>query len=215
MRLFLPSLGFARYVVLRSLLSGVVMQTNVLFPLHAVLFPGTRIALRIFEQRYLEMIKDCLKNEQDFIVVLISKGQEVGLTPQVFSVGTRARVVDWNQMPDGLLSVIVEGGERVFISQTSGHLGELLMGETDARQDCGVLELSTDAELIMLLQKLQRHPLVQAQGMAIDYQDLNAVVWALGHLLPLSMVDKQRLLEEHDRQQRYLLLRELLQALDS
>ena len=89
------------------------------------------------------------------------------------------------------------------------------MGETDARQDCGVLELSTDAELIMLLQKLQRHPLVQAQGMAIDYQDLNAVVWALGHLLPLSMVDKQRLLEEHDRQQRYLLLRELLQALDS
>ena len=73
------------------------MQQTPLFPLNTVLFPGTRLSLRIFEQRYLEMIKNCLKNQQDFVVVLISKGREIGVVPEIFSVGTCARIIDWNR----------------------------------------------------------------------------------------------------------------------
>ena len=123
------------------------MQKKPLFPLNTVLFPGARLALKIFEQRYLEMVKNCLKQEQDFIVVLISKGQEVGLTSEIFSVGTCARIVDWNQMKGGLLSVTVEGGERVSIAETSGALGELLMGETGAgRQNAAWSSLARSLE---------------------------------------------------------------------
>lgn len=190
------------------------MQKKPLFPLNTVLFPGTRLALKIFEQRYLEMVKNSLKQEQDFIVVLISKGQEVGLMPEIFSIGTSARIVDWNQMEGGLLSVTVEGGERVSIAETSGALGELLMGEIGAINDHGELELATDTEFVTLLKKLEQHPMVQAQGMNIDYQDLNSVMWGLSSLLPFSMTEKQSLLELKDPQQRYQSLQKMLHALE-
>lgn len=37
-----------------------------LFPLNTVLFPGGSLSLRIFEPRYLQMVADCLRNEQPF-----------------------------------------------------------------------------------------------------------------------------------------------------
>jgi Lon protease-like protein len=190
------------------------MKHATLFPLNTLLFPGTRLALKIFEQRYLEMIKDCLKNEQDFVVVLISKGQETGVVPEVFSVGTRARIVDWNLLEGGLLSVIVEGCERVRIANTKGALGELLIGETEILEDTGKLDPSSDTEFVTLLQKLEQHPLVQAQGMMINYHDLNCVMWGLCCLLPFSHIEKQSLLELHNPQVRYQTLQEMLHALE-
>ena len=49
-----------------------------LFPLHTVLFPGGRLPLRIFEQRYMDMAKACLKDGSPFGVCLIREGEEVG-----------------------------------------------------------------------------------------------------------------------------------------
>ncbi|MEH6358551.1 MAG: LON peptidase substrate-binding domain-containing protein [Pseudomonadales bacterium] len=190
------------------------MEHAPLFPLNTLLFPGTRLALKIFEQRYLEMVKDCLKNEKDFVVVLISKGQETGVVPEVFSVGTRARIVDWNLLEGGLLGVVVEGGERVSIASAKGVLGELLIGETEVLDDHGELDQASDAEFETLLQKLEQHPLVQAQGMAIDYHDLNSVMWGLSSLLPFSNTEKQSLLELDDPQVRYQTLQQMLHALE-
>ena len=190
------------------------MEHAPLFPLNTLLFPGTRLALKIFEQRYLEMVKDCLKNEQDFVVVLISKGQETGVVPEVFSVGTRARIVDWNLLESGLLGVVVEGGERVSIASAKGVLGELLIGETEVLDDHGELDQASDAEFETLLQKLEQHPLVQAQGMAIDYHDLNSVMWGLSSLLPFSNTEKQSLLELDDPQVRYQTLQKMLHGLE-
>jgi len=190
------------------------MQKRPLFPLNTLLFPDTRLGLKIFEQRYLEMIKDCLKHEQGFVVVLISKGQEVGVVPEIFSVGTSARIVDWNLLEGGLLGVTVEGGERVRIADAEGALGELLVGETEILEDSGELDLETDAEFVTLLQKLEQHPLVQAQGMAIDYRDLNSVMWGLSSLLPFSNAEKQCLLELEHPQLRYQTLQKMLRALE-
>jgi len=190
------------------------MQKQPLFPLNTLLFPGTRVALKVFEQRYLEMIKNCLKHEQCFVVVLISKGQEVGLIPEVFSVGTCARIVDWDRLDGGLLGVTVEGSERVRIANTAGTLGEVLIGETEVLEDRGELDLATDAEFVTLLQKLEQHPLVQAQGMNINYQNLNSVMWGLASLLPFSNTEKQSLLELDHPQHRYQTLQKMLHALE-
>lgn len=190
------------------------MEQVPLFPLSTLLFPGTRLALKIFEQRYLEMIKNCLKHEQNFVVVLISKGQETGIVPEVFSVGTRARIVDWNLLEGGLLGVVVEGGERVSITSAEGALGELLIGKTELLNDSGTLDLASDVEFVTLLKKLEQHPLVQAQGMAIDYHDLNSVMWGLSSLLPFSNAEKQSLLELDDPQVRYQTLQKMLHALE-
>lgn len=195
-------------------MTATTLQKRSLFPLDTLLFPGTRLALKIFEQRYLEMIKNCLKNDQEFVVVLISKGREVGVVPEIFSVGTRARIVDWNSLQGGLLGVVVEGTERVRIDSAEGALNELLIGETGQLVDTGELDLTDDVEFVSLLKKLEQHPLVQTQGMAIDYHDLNSVMWGLACLLPFSNIEKQRLLELDNPQVRYEALQKMLQALE-
>ncbi len=63
-----------------------------LFPLKSVLFPGGTLALKVFEQRYLDMSADCLKREQPFGVCLILRGEEVGEPASVHSIGTLAHV---------------------------------------------------------------------------------------------------------------------------
>lgn len=190
------------------------MEQVSLFPLNTVLFPGARLPLRIFEQRYLELVKTSLRQDCDFVIVLISKGHEVGVAPEVFSVGTRARIVDWNQLEDGILGITVEGGARVRVAGAGGAVGEVLQARVEPMEDSAPLETMEDAELVFLLQKLQQHPLVQAQGLVIDYENLTSVVWGLSSLLPFSNTEKQLLLELDDAQQRYQTLHKMLQALD-
>ena len=65
-----------------------------LFPLNTVLFPGGPLPLRIFETRYLEMVRDCVKNDEPFGVLLIRDGQEAGQAT-TYDIGTLARIIDW------------------------------------------------------------------------------------------------------------------------
>ena len=101
-----------------------------------------------------------------------------------------------------------------LISSAEGALGELLVGETELLNDSEELDLASDVEFVTLLQKLEQHPLVQAQGMAIDYHDLNSVMWGLSSLLPFSNTEKQSLLELDNPQVRYQTLQKMLQALE-
>ena len=87
-----------------------------LFPLRTVLFPGGLLPLKVFEQRYIDMTKDCLKEEQPFGVCLITKGDEVASSssgpPEFARVGTLARIVDWEMPQLGILHVATTGGTR-------------------------------------------------------------------------------------------------------
>ncbi|TNE75293.1 MAG: hypothetical protein EP334_10600, partial [Gammaproteobacteria bacterium] len=74
-----------------------------LFPLLHPLFPGTRLNLQVFEQRYLRMITECMKSQSNFGVVPILEGSEVGAPPQVHPWGVTANIIDWNQLDNGLL----------------------------------------------------------------------------------------------------------------
>jgi len=190
------------------------MEHVPLFPLSTVLFPGARLSLKIFEQRYLALIKDCLKQDAEFVVVLISKGQEVGVTPEIFSVGTCAHIVDWDQLEGSILSITVEGRERVEISKASGAIGELLWADTQTLVDIEQGAQALDEELVSLLKKLEQHPLVQAKGAAIEYESLTSVMWGLANLLPIDQLQKQHLLELDDSQQRYNALYHMLSELE-
>ena len=83
-----------------------------LFPLHTVLFPGGPLALRIFEPRYLDMVRRCLKEERGFGVVTLLEGTEAGAAARVADIGTRARLVDFDPLPDGMLGITCVGGAR-------------------------------------------------------------------------------------------------------
>jgi Lon protease-like protein len=83
-----------------------------LFPLNLVLFPGMRLPLHIFEERYKLMIGTCMVTDQIFGVSLIQSGEEVGGPADVFSIGTTARIVQLERLPEGRMNLVAVGMER-------------------------------------------------------------------------------------------------------
>src|SRR5256714_11718763 len=83
-----------------------------LLPLDTVLFPGGPLSLRIFEARYLDMVRRCLKEHSAFGVVLIVAGAEAGAVSAVADTRTSARLVDFDTLPDGLLGITCVGERR-------------------------------------------------------------------------------------------------------
>lgn len=82
------------------------------FPLGLVLFPGMALPLRIFEERYKEMIGRCLDGDQTFGVVLIREGREVGEPAVPFDVGTLAQIASVERFPDGQMNLVTVGTRR-------------------------------------------------------------------------------------------------------
>ncbi len=83
-----------------------------LFPLNLVLFPGQVLPLHIFEPRYRQMLKDCLESNQTFGVVLIRSGEEVGSSAEPHLVGTTAKIVQHETLPDGRSNIVCLGDAR-------------------------------------------------------------------------------------------------------
>ena len=81
-----------------------------LFPLNTVLFPGMPLPLHIFEDRYKQMINNCLEEKEPFGVVLIRNGKEaLGPLAQPHSIGCTARIVEVQKLSDGRMNITSVG----------------------------------------------------------------------------------------------------------
>lgn len=87
-----------------------------MFPLQSVLLPGAVLPLHVFEDRYRTLVDRCLAADEDFGVVLISRGSEVGGQDVRTEVGTRARIVQAEQAPDGRWGILALGMERLRVA---------------------------------------------------------------------------------------------------
>ncbi len=90
-----------------------------LFPLHTVLYPGGTLPLRIFEPRYVDMVRDCMRADRAFGVVPILAGSEVGSAPRFHPRGTLAVIENFDQGEDGLLHIVARGTERFTVPRHS------------------------------------------------------------------------------------------------
>ena len=88
-----------------------------LFPLNSVLFPGESIPLQIFEDRYKQMLKDCLNADSRFGIVLIKSGREVGSPAEPHNTGTVAQIVQSTEIDGGRFLVSATGVQRFEISE--------------------------------------------------------------------------------------------------
>lgn len=86
-----------------------------MFPLGTVLFPSGLLPLHVFEPRYRTMIEDCLAGDDQFGVVLIERGSEVGGGDTRFDVGTVARIAELDRMPDGRYALLARGIARLRV----------------------------------------------------------------------------------------------------
>lgn len=181
-----------------------------LFPLRSVLFPGGRLPLQIFEQRYIDLVSHCMKTDSGFGVCLVTKGEEVvkpGSRQQVSRVGVYARIVDWDQLPNGLLGITVEGQRKFTVVDCWSRDDKLLMASVHwcAEDFLGqeALPLSHEQDgLVDLLRDLMAHPLIESLGLTMDYQDQHQLGWRLSELLPVPVHQKQKLLEIDDTAER-------------
>lgn len=89
-----------------------------LFPLNTVLFPGGILPLKVFEARYVDMVRECMKQELPFGIVLIKSGQETGPAAVPESIGCLAHIAQWDMVNLGVLLLRTRGGERFRILET-------------------------------------------------------------------------------------------------
>ncbi|MEO7149610.1 MAG: LON peptidase substrate-binding domain-containing protein [Rhodanobacteraceae bacterium] len=183
-----------------------------LFPLSSVLFPGGPLGLRIFEPRYLEMVRDCARDEACFGVCLILEGREAGAPALPAAVGTLARITDFYTLPDGLLGIGAEGGQRFRVLRTRVRDNGLVHGKVRYWPEEPVLEVPAEFGLLVtILERL----IEQAGGPYRDtprerYDNAGWVGFRLAELLPLMAAERQHLLELTDQLERLRALRDAL-----
>ena len=169
-----------------------------LFPLNAVLFPGGPLPLKIFEPRYLDMISRCLREQSGFVVVLITEGEETAATASFAATGTEAGIVDFDRLEDGLLGISCIGRERVRVLEAWRESDGLNRGRVIAIDADPVLPVPTAQAW---LGEVVRRVLPDASDAYRHVEMRGDAAWVgnrLAEMLPLSLTDKQALLELTD-----------------
>jgi hypothetical protein len=188
-----------------------------LFPLKTVLFPGGVLPLKVFEQRYIEMTKACLKDDQPFGVCLLTQGEEVAgpagakSATEFAPIGTRARITNWDMPQLGILQLRTEGETRFQVQSHTVADDGLVIGQVTALAPEPTralseiyLPLSNLLELLITRVGRENFP----TELALD--DASWVSYRLAELLPLPLNIKQSMLEINDCDVRLKVLAQFL-----
>jgi Lon protease-like protein len=178
--------------------------------LNTVLFPGGRLPLRIFEPRYMDMAKRCLKEAAPFGVCLIAQGREVGEPAIPAGVGTLARIGEWDMPQLGVLHVVARGERRFRILERRVQQDGLSIGQVEMlAEDVDATIPDSCRTCVRLLERV----IEQQPGMLEPPLRLDSAAWVgarLIELLPLPLAAKQELLELDDARARLERLNSLI-----
>ena len=183
-----------------------------LFPLQTVLVPGGFLPLQIFEPRYLDMVRDCVRDESGFGVCLIMENNGPESASQHARIGTIAHIRDWNTLENGLLGITVQGQERFMIRSTKMRNNGLMIARVQWMADPKA-QAVPDSHLLLstfvgrFMDKLAAN---YPEYAANRLEDAEWVGYRLTELLPLKNMERQGLLELNDPVQRLQVLLEIL-----
>lgn len=175
-----------------------------LFPLNVVLFPGGRLPLRIFEQRYIDMVRECSASDGCFGVCLIDNRQSADRPATHQRFGTTAKIYDFATLDDGLLGITVYGVQRFIVQRTRMRDNGLLMADVDVIAGQAHTEVPEQYSVLSLIagRMMERvggnYPSFQPD----DLQDAEWLGYRLSELLPLENTERQFLLQLTDPLQR-------------
>ncbi|MEQ8289454.1 MAG: LON peptidase substrate-binding domain-containing protein [Gammaproteobacteria bacterium] len=191
------------------------MNTIPIFPLNVVLFPEGDLQLRLFEPRYIDMVRNCMRDDTGFGICLIKDGKEAGEAAEIFPLGTYSRIVDWEQMEDGLLGITVVGERRFRVETSALQQDNLLTAEvTWLDDDDEPLPESYHGFTELLKEIINRYELPYDD----DDERYDEATWVserLAEILPFGLKTKQTLLEMDNALQRLDLMHVLLEKIDA
>jgi Lon protease-like protein len=191
--------------------AGRKRETIPIFPLGTVLFPGSVLPLRIFEVRYMDMARGCLRNASPFGVCLIREGEEVGAPAVPEPVGCSARIGECDAEELGILKVKAEGLERFRIVASEVTRQGLIMGEIEQLSpEPAVGDTPGLAECSQFLRKVIAAVGTERFTGPANFDDASWVSFRLAEILPLRIDVKQKLLELTDATLRLAVLNRFL-----
>lgn len=166
--------------------------------------------LRIFEARYIDMIKDCFHKQSGFGVCLILEGSEVGKPATPHPLGTLVEITDWDSGPDGLLNITTTGRQCFKVLSYAANPDNLMIGDVELLPV--ELPIDLDADFIPLAEKLDRLLYQLESYMKYSEKKLGDAVWVsnrLIELLPLANRDKMILLQMQCANDRLRILQQI------
>lgn len=171
-----------------------------LFPLSAHILPGGRMALRIFEPRYVRMIKQACSGSSGFVMCMLNSNGDKADNSHIFPIGTKCQVIDFNVLEDGLLGITIEGLASVNVSEIEAEQDGLRVGH------CEVIERSgsslNEFNLHPLDQRLreifQRYPEVSGLYAETHFDNPEWVIYRWIELLPIGAEQKQQFITQKD-----------------
>lgn len=171
-----------------------------LFPLGSVLLPGGQLSLRIFERRYLDLVKRCGRSGEGFGICLILAGREAGEPAIPATHGTEAAIVDFSLTDDGLLGLTVEGRRRFRVERTRVRDDGLVLGDVQWLEEPAPQPLRDEHALLsVLLARILDKAGIEHEGVGKGLlADATWVGWRLADWLPLAPTERLALLQEPD-----------------
>jgi Lon protease-like protein len=181
-----------------------------LFPLHTVLFPDGLLPLKIFEARYLDMARDCLREKTPFGVCLLKSGGEVALPdePSVPEhVGCLAEIDECDVETFGMLLIRARGTRRFRLLSHRVEASGLLVGMAEPLPDDMPLEgnqhLAKFGACAEVLERIietirERDPDSLPFAEPFKLEDPTWVSNRLSEVLPIALKARQKLMELTD-----------------
>ncbi len=185
-------------------------QDIFIFPLNTVLYPGGVLPLKVFEQRYIEMTKACLRDGLPFGVCLIREGREVGAAAVPEPVGCLATIEQWDMPQLGVFQLVTRGSGRFRIRETQVAANHLISAKIEPIAPDSAAD-DVDPLCREVLQAIMEKVGAGRFPAPARFDDAAWIGYRLAEILPLDARVKQELLEFTDAGRRLVRLRGLLE----
>lgn len=180
-----------------------------LFPLNAVLLPHARMPIHVFEPRYIELIRNCLRNETGFGICLIKSGSEVGGTPDPHLVGTACRILSVQTHSDKTMDIVIEGRRRFRIRRIDeetfpyliGHVEDVTEEEVEEDNRLSALAIRVRELMTTLIEQALQHANMQVATVKLP-EDPVALSFVVAEFLNLEPQQQQFFIELTDTAER-------------
>jgi len=189
-----------------------------IFPLGTVLFPGGAMPLRVFEARYMDMVRDCMQRGAPFGVCLITRGKEVGEAADHEDIGCLATITDWDMQQLGLLQIRVRGGGRFRIVARRLQSDGLIRADVEMIEPDPAVPVPQEHAICVnlvrrIVDDLEKREPSPVNRMVLAPYDFDSAAWVgnrLCEFLPITARARQKLMELPDPLARLSLVHQYL-----
>ena len=175
-------------------------RTLPLFPLGSLVFPGGPLPLRIFEPRYVNLVKRCMQTDSGFGVVLLFRGNEAGTAEATTAgIGTEVRIIDFDRLPEGLLGITCRGQQRFRILRAWREADGLNIAEVEDLPAPPIITIPADLRFMAeILERVMPELGEDYAALEARYDDAQWVSCRLAEVLAMETFERQALLELDD-----------------